>query len=328
MPSLFRSRNLRAFRPACAPRRSLATRLATALLVVTAGLLPATAPARQPSDTSATLEALNTSFRDLYHQRTQQVLESLPLVLVVQNHTITAVRGTQRRLYPVPMQRYTESRAIVHAVLGFHGLMNTLARADSHAPDWEQLNAFRRDLQRVRQTVEFTALSRNEKSQALEIIERLDAASRGAASARSVTPAEIAETLGRSQPLLAEFSESVGHAHADAMRSVLQKVQSDATPEEWANVVAVVTGPMTPRRNNLETAVVVSALGREHLGTRIFYSENIFTVDGALGYLQTVAGDEELSRNVFGNSERMWEDLFAPVSRTLVEGDFYTELGK
>jgi len=108
----------------------------------------------------------------------------------------------------------------------------------------------------------------------------------------------------------------------------LKKVQADASPQEWANVVAVVTGPMTPRRNNLETAIVASVLGKEHLGTRIFYSENIFSVDGALDYLQIVAGDQELSRDVFGDPQRMWEDLFAPVSRTLVEGDFYTELGK
>jgi len=85
---------------------------------------------------------------------------------------------------------------------------------------------------------------------------------------------------------------------------------------------------VTPRRNNLETAIVASVLGKEHLGTRIFYSENIFSVDGALAYLQTLVGDRELSRHVFGAPQRMWEDLFAPVSRTLVEGDFYTELAR
>src|SRR5690606_25854051 len=93
------------------------------------------------------------------------------------------------------------------------------------------------------------------------------------------------------------------------------------------NAVAVVTGPMTPRRNNLETAVVAAALGAEHLGTRIFYTENIFSVDGALSYLQTVIGDQELSQNVFNDPQRMWEDLFAPVSRELVGRDFYSVLG-
>src|SRR5690606_1031565 len=55
-------------------------------------------------DPGETLEAINTTYRALYRQRTQQVLESLPLVLVVQNNMVTAVRGHHRKLYAVPIQ--------------------------------------------------------------------------------------------------------------------------------------------------------------------------------------------------------------------------------
>lgn len=306
-------------------------RPAAVLILLAAGIvLPPAAFGREPAALStapsAVLEELNSDFRSLYRHRTRQVLEAMPLVLVVQNHTITAVRGTQRRLYPVPLQRYSDARSIVHAMLGFHGLMGSLAHAEPGAAEWAQVDAFRQNVQMVRHALPRTTLSRDEKSLALQILQRLDNAAGHAATTRAVTPAWIAQTLRPTEPLLAAFSESVGRAHAEAMSAVLKKVQADASPQEWANVVAVVTGPMTPRRNNLETAIVASVLGSEHLGTRIFYSENIFNVDGALAYLQTLAGDRELSENVFGHPHRMWEDLFAPVSRALVQEEFYTDL--
>ena len=296
------------------------------ILLLVVGLMPFTAYAR---DTATTIEALNANFRSLYHQRTQEVLQALPLVLVIQNHAITAVRGTQRRLYSVPTQRhYLDARAVVHAALGFHGLMGSLAHGAPSATEWAQADAFRQNLGLARQMLGQTQLSPAERKLAREIIDLLDDATRRVLADRTITTAQIAATLGRSEPLLAQFADSVGQAHVHSLRNTLAKVRADATPEEWANVVAVVTGPMTPRRNNLETAIVASAIGKEHLGTRIFYSENIFTVDGALDYLQVVAGDRELSRDVFSDPHRMWEDLFAPVSRTLIDEEFYIELGK
>ena len=67
-------------------------------------------------------------------------------------------------------------------------------------------------------------------------------------------------------------------------------------------------------------------MGKELLGERIFYAENINSVEGALGFLQTLVGDSQLSEAVFKDPTRMWRDLFAPVSRQYVSEDFYTEL--
>jgi len=292
-------------------------------------LAPAQSWARDtPPTTSETLETLNEGFRALYRERTRQVLEALPLVLVVQNHSITAVRGTHRRLYPIPLQRYTEARAIVHAALGFHGLMGNLAQTQPADIDWRRVENFLLDLQRTRQAVGRSALSKGEQAQALQLLDILQQASRSALSTRSFSASDLTAIMRRSEPPMTALAETIGHAHAKAMAAVLQRIQTDATEEEWQNAVAVVAGPMTPRRNNLETAIVAAALGPEHLGSRIFYAENLFSVDAALSYLQVLAGDRELSQNVFDDPQRMWEDLFAPVSRTLVEEDFYVELAQ
>lgn len=307
-----------------------ARRLAASLALVLG--LAATAPlpawAREPAPPAADqLEPLNSRFRALYKERTQAVVEALPLVLVVQNSTITAVRGTHRRLYPVPLQRYNEARAVVHAALAFHGLMNQLAQADAAQAQWPRLEALIRDIRQAQLALPNTTLSRSEKAAAAKVLESLRAAAQTALTQRQLSRDGVAGTLRKIEPQLADIALSVGRAHAGNMLEVLDRVRADATAEEWQNAVAVVTGPMTPRRNNLETAVVAAALGAEHLGTRIFYTENIFSVDGALSYLQTVIGDQELSQNVFNDPQRMWEDLFAPVSRELVGKDFYSVLG-
>lgn len=300
------------------------------LLLIIANSMPTPSWARDTQALAATaqLESLNDDFRALYHERTQQVLEALPLVLVVQNHTITAVRGEHRRLYPVPLQRYNEARAIVHAVLGFHGLMGSLAHAHQGEADWARVEAFLVSLAHTRFATERSALTVPEKTQAVQMLGILQRAGNDALAARSINDNAITNTLRQTEPLLSAITESVGQAHAQAMLAVLKRIQSDATEQEWQNVVAVVTGPTTPRRNNLETAIVAAALGEQHLGKRIFYSENIFSVDGALSYLQTLVGDQELSQHVFGVPHRMWEDLFAPVSRKLVEKEFYAELAE
>ena len=297
-----------------------------ATLISCASLVFPNAHARGPATVVSApvdLEAINNDFRALYRERTQQVLESIPLVLVVQNHTITAVRGQQRRLYPVPLQRYNDARAVVHAALGFHGLMGSLAHtANLSDADWRRVTAFQSHLHSTRAAISHSALSRQEKSQALQVLDILDQAAQDSLDAQQIDVSAIAVTLRRVEPLLSSISHSVGHAHAESMLAVLQKVQADASEQEWNSVLAVVTGPATPRRNNLETAIVASALGKELIGKRIFYSENIFSVDGALSHLQTLVGDQELSRLTFDRPYRMWEDLFAPVSLELLGKPF------
>lgn len=300
--------------------------VAVCFIFLLANTLPGATWARDTLDSvESQLERLNGEYRALYREHSQQVLEALPLVLVVQNHTITAVRGSHRRLHPVPLQRYNEARAIVHAALGFHGLMNRLA-ADPAQADWSRIEPFLQNLELTRALVSRSTLSPEERKQAKQVLDILRATSEEALAARAITTDVISTSLQRIEPVLSDMSVSVGRAHAQNMLRVLQNVQAEATEDEWAQVRVVVTGPMTPRRNNLETAIVASVVGPEHLGRRIFYSENIFDVDGALAYLRTLVVDSELSTQVFGAPQRMWEDLFAPVSRELVQQEFYTEL--
>lgn len=303
---------------------------ATLLLCASMASLSTGAWARDTASdtTAAVLETLNQEYRALYREGTQQVLDSLPLVLVVQNHTITAVRGEQRKLYPVPLQRYNEARAVVHAALGFQGLMAGQIRRQESGQDaeWARVDAFVTRLGMTRQAAAKSTLTRTEKQYAAQLIDILEQGTREARTVGRVSHQTTVNTLRQAQPVLLALSESVGKAHAQSLLAVLESIKSSATEDEWAKAIAVVTGPVTARRNNLETAATASSLGVDKLGSRIFYSENIFDVDGALAYLRTLVGDQALSEDAFGRPERMWEDLFAPVSRELINTDFYTEL--
>lgn len=303
-----------------------ALRVTTLSLAVMLSISPAEARTTAPA-TDQTLNTLNANFRELYQARTAQVLEQLPLVLVVQNSAITAVRGTQRQIFAVPIQRYNDARSIMHAVLGFHGLMTRLAQAGSGA-QWRELQTLIDNLEQLQTLVGRTELNRLEQAHADKVLRRLhDYASNALAKQHIDLPA-LRAALKAAEPDISAITLSIGRAHAAAMTDVLSTIKAQATPEEWAQVIAVVTGPSTPRQNNLESAIVASVLGRQFLGTRIFYSENIFSIDGALAYLQTLAGDQELSENVFNRPYQMWQDLFTPASRELIGDDFYTGLAQ
>lgn len=302
--------------------------LLAAALTLTAILSASPAWARTTAaSTDQTLNALNANFRGLYQARTAQVLEQLPLVLIVQNSAITVVRGERRQIYAVPIQRYNDARSIMHAVLGFHGLMTRLAQAGNDA-QWGELRTFIANLQQLQTLIGRTEMNRFEQVRVDKVLHRLHDYAAIALTKRHVDLPALRATLQAAEPDISAITLSIGRAHAAAMSDVLRTIQARATPEEWARVIAVVTGPSTPRRNNLETAIVASVLGQQLIGNRIFYSENIFSVDGALAYLQTLAGDQELSQNVFDQPYRMWQDLFTPASRELVDDDFYTGLAQ
>ena len=301
-----------------------ATGLALGAIFLTVAPVPT--PARDVPNSAATrLEALNTDFRSLYQERTRQVLENQPLVLVVQNSGITAIRGQQQQTYPVALTHYTEIKSISHAVLGFHGLMMQLVQAGDGAV-WNRAEHFLANLEALHGTLTQTVLDTTEQQQVNLLLEALEQTTRHALATRQITPDVVKATLQSTRPVIDALVISAGQRHVLAMQKTLDQIKASVTAEEWAAAIAVVTGPMTPRRNNLETAVVASALGTANLGTRIFYAENIFSIDGALAYLQTVLGDRELSVHVFDDPYRMWQDLFSPVSRTLVDDSFYTEL--
>ena len=281
-------------------------------------------PAAAVDDSLATL---NLEFRGWYADRRAQVLADQPLALVVSNAGVVAVRGDDSTTYAVDLTGYNQVKALMHGLLGYQGLMRTTAAAGAGA-DWANVEAFLGQLEQARALIGQTVLTGADRARVRGAYDELIRSVEGALATRSITVREVRQTLRTARPGMIPAVVWIGRRHAKDMEGALLSARRDATAREWASVVAVVTGPMTPRRDNLETAVTAKVLGPELLGSRIFYSENLFSVAQAMSYLGTVLGDSEFSVDTFDSPTRMWRDLFAPVSKEWVPRDFYTALAR
>jgi hypothetical protein len=282
------------------------------------------APAAAVDDSLATL---NLEFRGWYADRRAEVLADQPLVLVVSNAGVVAVRGDDSTTYAVDLTGYNQVKALLHGLLGYQGLMRVTAAAGPNA-NWDDVETFLGQLQQARALIAQTVMPSAERAKVRSAYDTLIRSVEAALAARSITVRQVRETLRTARPGMIPAVVWIGRRHANDMEAALLSVRGDATAREWGTVVAVVTGPMTPRRDNLETAVTAKVLGPELLGSRIFYSENLFSVPQAMSYLGTVLGDSEFAVDTFGSPTRMWRDLFAPVSKEWVPRDFYTALAR
>lgn len=273
------------------------------------------------------LAVLNTEFEGWYDARREEVMADQPLILVVSGGGVVAVRGDDSTTYPVDLTAYQQVKALMHGLLGFQGIMRTTAAARG-AANWSDVADFLGQLRQTRALVPDTMLPASGKARVTSAYNTLISVTKSALDSRSMTVKTVRTTLREARPLMMPEVKWIGRQHARDVEAALLDAKADATKAEWQSVVAVATGPMTPRRDNLETAVVAHVLGKDLLGTRIFYSENLFSTSQALSYLNTVLGDSQFSVDMFASSTRMWRDLFAPVSHEWVRGDFYTALAR
>lgn len=302
--------------------RRLVVAAASAILLSS---LAAPALAEESDDVTTELSALNSEFREWYGARRAEILAAQPLILVVNNAGVTAIQDGDSATYSVDLTAYTQVKSILHAVLGYQGLMRSMIAAGPSA-DWTQVDDLVTSLRAARSLIPATELPAHHQRQVIAGYDTLISSAERARAQESITLSDQRAALRSARGLLYPSVLWVGRQHARNMRSVLQTVKADVSPHAWNRAVAVVTGPMTPRRNNLETAVTAKMLGPDKLGHRIFYSENLFTTKDALGYLGTVLSDSQFSKDMFDSWTRMWQDLFADVSSDYVARDFYTAL--
>ena len=286
-----------------------------------------TPPSSPAGDVNSQLGELNTDFRQWYADRRAQIMADQPLILVVNNGGVTAIRRGQTARYAVDLTAYTQVKSVLHAVLGYQSLMRSTIRAGA-AADWTKVATLIGELQQARALIPQTLIPVHLQPGVIGAYDTLIASAQQALAGQSITLSQERAALGSAKEGIYPAVLWIGRAHARNMKSVLQTVKGSVPAQDWRRAVAVVTGPMTPRRDNLETAVTARMLGPEKLGVRIFYSENLFSTTDALNYLGTVIGDSQFSQDMFDSTTRMWRDLFADVSAEYVARDFYTALAQ
>lgn len=272
------------------------------------------------------LNRLNDGFRKLYYEQTQDIMEKLPLILIIGGDSVTALSGNARTVYPLP-DVYSEIKASLHSVLGFQGLMVTLI-GNTDNTQWQKASSYSKNLGELLTLIPQTNAAPKMKQLTIEMVIQLRKATDEFIKQKQVDENQVQSVLSAVRPAIITVAKGIGQESADSLRSLLISIQSKTSKDVWDQTIAVIPGPITARLNNLNAAVTASVMGPELLGKRIFYSENFYDEAGILSYVQMLMRDRKLSIMLFNDPYRMWRDLLADTSETIIGTDFFIPLAK
>jgi hypothetical protein len=136
-------------------------------------------------------------------------------------------------------------------------------------------------------------------------------------------PGDTRAALAPLQGDLDSILDQTGAAVFADVVAGLRAFRDDSRPEDWASCLVLVCGPPFGRRDSIEIAAGMEVFGREALGTRLLYVDNVFTIPAAISQMGDAVADRDLGADVFGDPYRMWRDLFGDVARRRAGTGFF-----
>ena len=279
-----------------------------------------------PSSLDQSFNRLNDGFRKLYYEPTKAIMDQLPLILIIGGDSVTTLAGESRTVYPLP-NTYAEIKASLHSVLGFQGLMVMLLGNTDDA-QWQKAIHLSKDLGELLTLIPQTDAKPNVKRLTIEFVAQLKTTTDEFIKQKQVNENQVLSVLTKVRPTILNVAKEIGQESAESLKNILVSIQSKTSKVVWDQTIAVIPGPITARLNNLNTAVTASVMGRDLLGKRIFYSENFYDEAGIRSYVAMLMRDKKLSDMLFDNPYRMWRDLLADTSETIIDADFFTPLAR
>ena len=287
-------------------------------------LLPQNTPNLIAIDQS--LNSLNEEFRKLYREQTKAIMDEIPLILIVSGDSVTALSGQSRTVYLLP-NTSNEIKASLHSVLGFQGLMVTLS-GNMDDVQWQKAVLYSKYLGELLILIPQTTAQQKTKQLTIELVTQIKKATDEFIKQKQVNENQVQAVLTKVRPIILDVAKDIGQEFAESLKAILLSIQAKMSKSDWDRTIAVIPGPITARLNNLNIAVTASVMGRELLGKRIFYSENIYDEAGIIAYIEMLMRDKKLSLMLFDDQYRMWRDLLADTSTSIIETDFFTPLAK
>jgi hypothetical protein len=286
-------------------------------------VLPLSARAASPSDQLAVADQQLVGH---YEAGRTRAVKRLPLVMLVTPGLVTAYRYGKRTDYVVPARASIDLKAAAHAMLGFYGVLQPVAAGEKSAAQWAQVRSYRDLIARMPAMI---LKDRNIPSLpagwATSLLVRLRGSADRALSRRSETPAQLARDERAVRPTVQRIFTWAGTTYAQSFLTTLRTVRSDAGSRAWHQAWAIVGASPAATRDNLETGIMIKALGPGALGHRLFLSQNTFDTKSLLEAISGLYYDQTLSETVFNSLYRMWRDLFAPVTTSLTGFGFYPQ---
>ena len=281
------------------------------------------APSTSPSDRLAAADELLVGH---YEAGRTEAVDKLPVVLLVTPGLVTAYHQGRSTPYIVPAQSSVDLKACAHAMLGFYGVMQPVAAGDRSAAQWARVRSYRNLIARMPAIVlHDSTIPPRPARWAVQLLDRLERDTNRAIRRGSETHAQLIRDMRTVRPVVDRIVAWSGKTYAAAFLTTLRTVRRDVGEAAWKRAWAVVGASPAATRDNLETGIMMKALGRSALGHRLFVSQNQFDTPSLLASVSGLYYDQTLARVLFGDPFRMWRDLFAPVTLHLIGAGFYPQ---
>jgi hypothetical protein len=292
---------------------------------------PPSAAALEPSDP---LAALNQLFRDAYAARRDGVLAHLgPVILQIEDLLILRHRG-QRFEGPARTRRYHELKALTHLPLAFHVLLA------GHTGVLEeglrgQLTTLRGLAHRVAAGLEGRGLAPEVLTRQRRILDACLAFLDEVLARGSLAPGALSALIHAQTPDLLRNAEDAARDQIETMHATVEAWKQRMTPEERAQLRAVVAVSHMSRPGNVALQYFSVTLGetwegrfdQEDLdpGKRVLAAETAFDEPTALGLLATHLLDARVAHRFFGEEDRMQRDLLGDAAERILARMFHRE---
>lgn len=272
--------------------------------------------------------ALDVEFRALYASNRDELVTAVPLVAATLIGTAEIVRiehGRITRSFPPAAAWIARVKGLLHGLIALQATGARLVRGADAA-------AARRDADRLARLLEESTGLAAHLPEAIAAPARrvLGAAANlahGWAERGRAEPGDTRSALAPCDADLRTILDHTGEAVFDEVVAGLRAFRDDCSPEAWASCLVLVCGPPFGRRDSIEIAAGMEVLGREALGTRLLYVDNVFSHEAAAKQAAGCIADRDLGADVFGDPLRMWRDLLGDTSRRHAGGGFFPVMG-
>lgn len=296
-----------------------------------------TPPSGGPDDAAGEASAadLNTAFRRMYGVNRDELAATVPLAAATLIGTAEISRiehGRVVKTYPPAVEWIAAAKGLLHGLLAVQATGARLLRAREGGDGL--LEAALRDtddlvplLDRAT-TLTVTAFPAELALPVRRVVGAAAALARHRAEAGRAVAGDMIAAMRPVQGDLEAVLDAVGEAvYASVVRS-LRAFRDESRPQDWAGCLLLVCGPPFGRRDSIEIAAAMEVFGREALGTRLLYVDNVFTIPAAINQVGGAIADRDLGAAVFGDPLRMWRDLLGDVARRHAGGGFFPSMGR
>lgn len=277
----------------------------------------------------------NAAFRAMYDANRRELAATVPLAaaMLIGAAEISRIEfGRVVKTYPPAEEWMARAKGLLHGLLAVQATGARLLRTASgdaavHAAAGEDARRLVPMLERAA-NMAADAVPGDIAARVRRVLDAMVGLARLRADTGRAVAGDMAGVMRPLQADLSEILDRVGEAvHASVVGS-LRSFRDESRATDWAECLVLVCGPPFGRRDSIEIAAGMEVLGREALGTRLLYIDNVFTIPDAVAQLGGIVADRDLGAAVFGDPYRMWRDLLGDVARRHAGGGFFPPMGR